>query len=674
MLLAGKALTEADQLGTLLKVFDMNMLDTAKKGLDLLIRIDRAAGRLVLSQGGFMAGTAGRLYFPVNYQLLVLLKTMQGAFDDIRFAAALVLTVLLDGRWSQPNVPSSRWSSGFMFLVSSKGRMPAKALSNHVISDVIVLVIAFFILLWLWNCSLPDILDFYHPCFIPMASQLLSIPFFLIFLVFVFLLVKKVMAAKKSTLELLPGPWKLPLIGNMHQLLVSLPHHSLRDLAKKHGPLMHLKLGEVSAIVVSSSDVAKEIMKTHDIIFSQRYSVLASYILSYECTDIVFSPYGDYWRQLRKICVLELLSAKRVESFRSIREEEVSKFIRTIYLSAGSPTNLSDKIFSLTYGITSKAAFSKKSKGQEMFISIIKEAVKLSAGFNFADMYPSLKFLGMIGGLKAKIKRLHQVSDMILEDIVNEHRERRATRNGEGGGWEDLVDVLLNVQERGGLEFLLSDDNIKAVILDIFSAGSETSSTAVEWAISEMLKNPRVMKKAQAEVREVYHEKGTVDESRLHELDYVRAVIRETLRLHPSAPLLLPRESRERCEIIGYEVPPQTRVIINAWAIARDPEYWNDADKFIPERFLNSSIDFKGTTFEYIPFGAGRRVCPGILYAIANIQLPLAQLLFHFDWKLPGGLKEEDLDMTEHFGVTVRRKWDLHLIPIPYQLSSNVFE
>lgn len=204
---------------------------------------------------------------------------------------------------------------------------------------------------------------------------------------------------------------------------------------------------------------------------------------------------------------------------------------------------------------------------------------------------------------------------------------------------------------------------------DIFSAGSETSSTAVKWAMAEMLRNPRILKEAQAEVRRVFDRKGNVDEAGIHQLNYLKLVIKETLRLHPSAPLLLPRETRESCKINGYEIPLKTRVLVNAWAIGRDPRYWSDPETFYPERFLNKSIDFRGADFEYIPFGAGRRICPGITFALPNIELPLAQLLYHFDWKLPNEMKPEDLDMTEAFGVTVAMKKDLMLIPIPYRCS-----
>ncbi|XP_057441030.1 cytochrome P450 71D10-like [Lotus japonicus] len=235
----------------------------------------------------------------------------------------------------------------------------------------------------------------------------------------------------------------------------------------------------------------------------------------------------------------------------------------------------------------------------------------------------------------------------------------------EAAGNEDLVDVLLKFQQEQEQEqYALTDDNIKAVIQDMFSAGGETISGIVIWGMSEMVKNPKVMQEAQAEVRKVFGSKGNVDESELHQLIYLKCVIKETMRLHPSVPLLVPRECRERCEMNGYEIPPKSIVSVNAWAIGRDPKYWDEAETFKPERFLNSQIDFRGTNFEYLPFGAGRRMCPGISFALPNIEMQLANLLYHFDWKLPNGLKNEELDMNETFGLTLRKVNDLCLIPI----------
>lgn len=200
----------------------------------------------------------------------------------------------------------------------------------------------------------------------------------------------------------------------------------------------------------------------------------------------------------------------------------------------------------------------------------------------------------------------------------------------------------------------------------MFAAGTDTSAATVVWVMAELMRNPGMMERAQAEVRKVVNGKRRVQEDDFKGLNYLTAVIKETLRLHPPAPLLLPRECKGACEIGGYDIPVGTRVLINGWAINRDPEFWEDPESFKPERFLDTGIEFVGSNFEYLPFGGGRRICPGIAFGMANVDLALAQLLYHFDWKLPGGAKPESLDMTEDFGATVKLKNSLSLVAIPH--------
>ncbi|QCD78193.1 Cytochrome P450 [Vigna unguiculata] len=475
-------------------------------------------------------------------------------------------------------------------------------------------------------------------------QNLLSLPilplFLILFTVFTIFWRTK---TKSSNSKLPPGPPKLPLIGNLHQL-GAMPHHGLAKLSHQFGPLMHIKLGALSTVVVSSPEMAKEVMKTHDIAFANRPYLLAADVISYGSKGISFSPYGGYWRQMRKICTFELLTPKRVESFKAIRDEEASKLVKEVGLREGSSMNLT---------------FGGKSNDQEAFIAVMKDVLKVVAGFSLADLYP-IKVLPVLTGLRSRVEKLHQEVDRILEKIVRDHRVTKETNEKEG---EDLVDVLLKLQKQNNLEHPLSDNVIKATILDIFSAGSGTSAKTIDWAMSELVKNPKVMEKAQSEIRRVFGEKGHVDEANLHEVKYLKSIIKETLRLHPPVPLLLPRECSERCEINGYEIEAKSKVIVNTWAIGRDPNYWSDAEKFFPERFLDCSVDYKGADFQFIPFGAGKRMCPGITFGIANVELLLANLLFHFDWKMPNGNKCEELDMTESFGLSVRRKQDLYLIP-----------
>ncbi|XP_019429495.1 PREDICTED: cytochrome P450 71D8-like [Lupinus angustifolius] len=507
----------------------------------------------------------------------------------------------------------------------------------------------------------------------------LSFPVTILFLLFTLLLAKiyKQIKGKNSMAHKLPpGPWKLPLIGNLHQIVGagSLPHHALRNLSHKYGPLMHLQFGEISTVVVSSPDMAKEIMKTHDIAFADRPQFLAAKVLFYEATNIAYAPYNDYWRQMRKICNLELLSAKRVQSFTFIREDEVSKFLKSIHLSCqgSAPLNLTKGVFSLVSTLLSRAVFGDNSEYEDQILSFLKKAIELTGGFDVAEFFPSLKPIHFITGLKGKLENLHKKMDKMLQNIVNKQQSKMRLSSNEAGNEkekESLVDVLLRVQQNDSLDIPLTVANIKAVIWDIFGAGTDTSAATIEWAMAELMKNPRVREKVQAEIREAFKGKETIYERDLSSLSYFKSVIKETMRLHPPAPFLVPRECRQQCKIGEYEIPIKTRVIVNAWALARDPDYWYDAERFIPERFDSANFDLKGTNFEYIPFGAGRRMCPGSSLGLAIIELPLAVLLYHFDWELPNGMKPDELDMSEDFGSAVAKKNNLYLIPTPYKYS-----
>ncbi|KAL2548276.1 Cytochrome [Forsythia ovata] len=509
---------------------------------------------------------------------------------------------------------------------------------------------------------------------------------FALILSFVFLFLtkwKKSKAANKLQ-KLPPGPMKLPVIGHMH-LVSSLAHRSFRDLAKKYGPLIHLKLGETSTIVVSSAEIAKEVLKTQDPTFAARPGTLALEIISYNHTAISFSPYDDYWRQMRRICILELLSAKQVKSFGSIRNDEVLNLVKSIRSSAGKPINLTENIISTMSATTCRAAFGKVCRDKETLIKIMRKALALSGGFDPADLFPSSKILKTLSWNKIKLLAMRRKLDEILDGIIDEHKENLAkmtngsarlnqagdsTRRGNGEfGNEDLVDVFLRVKESGELEFPIDNDNIKAVISEMFSAGTESSSSTINWTMAELMRNPRVMAKAQAEVRETFKGQKTTD---TQNLKYLKLVIKETLRLHSPLPLI-PRACREDCKVNGYFIPANAKVFVNIWGMGRDPKYWANPESFEPERFENNPTDLTGNHFEYLPFGAGRRICPGLTFGLTGVELPLAQLLYNFDWKLPEGLNPDNLNMTENSGMTASRKEDIYLVATPYDPSLNDF-
>ncbi|KAL3649922.1 hypothetical protein CASFOL_006325 [Castilleja foliolosa] len=506
-----------------------------------------------------------------------------------------------------------------------------------------------------------------------MEFEFSMIMFLISFFMFMFFLIIKLRAPPKTNkpeLSLPPGPRKLPFIGNLHLFAASRNtpfQQTLRDLSKKYGPLMHLRLGEIDAIIVSSPETAKLVMKTHDITFASRPSLILSDNVYGNNKSIALAPYGEYWRQMRKIFTLELLTAKRVRSFKSIREEEVLDLCKWIALHQGQKINLTERISSTGYDTIVRASVGKKIEEKIKFIATIKKIVEFISIFRIADAYPSIKFLPVIIGDMRKIDEMHRQWDEMFTSIVEERVRTKKTKNnvGEDEQAEDLLDVLLNIQSDKSREPSLTYNNIKFLLVEIFGAGATTSTVVLDWAMAEMLRNPEILKKAQDEVRRTFDGKGCINESQFDKLKYMRMVIKETLRMHPPAPLLVPRVSRERCEINGYTIPAKTWVLVNAWAIGRDPKYWEDAERFKPERFLEKQeTDFKGNSFEYIPFGAGRRICPGILFGLANVEIQLAMLLYHFDWILADGMKAEEMDMTYHCGVEGRRKHTLPVIPV----------
>ncbi|KAJ1410779.1 Cytochrome P450 [Sesbania bispinosa] len=273
---------------------------------------------------------------------------------------------------------------------------------------------------------------------------------------------KRFKVTAKAQNNLPPGPWKLPIIGSIHHLITTLPHHRLRELAQTYGPVMHLKLGEVSTIVVSSPEVAREVLKTYDAIFAQRPHQVGADIMCYGSTDIATTPYGGYWKQLRRICSLELLGPKRVRSFQSIREQEVSNLIRYISNNIGCSVNLSEKVAFMTSAIIARAAFGRTCKDQQVFISLIKKLVRMAEGLIVLDLFPSQKWLHLISGTKPKLEELHRNFDIILENII---REVVTEKGSEGDQVEGLLSVLLNIKDYDdALEYPLTIDNIKAVI------------------------------------------------------------------------------------------------------------------------------------------------------------------------------------------------------------------
>ncbi|KAK9114881.1 hypothetical protein Syun_021678 [Stephania yunnanensis] len=426
-------------------------------------------------------------------------------------------------------------------------------------------------------------------------------------------------------------------------MLGSLPHRALHQLANVHGPIMHLKLGLVPTIVVSSADAAKLFLKTHDAAFCSRPKTQASEVMSYGRKAMAFSEYGPHWRSMRKLCTLELLTNAKVEMFGGMRREEVRRVVEEIRGGGGAE-----------------------------FRRIVDEALKVAGAFNLNDFVPFLKVLDLqCSGIG--IRPSNEESEQGIGCIIQpSHRPTYAKRKENHGNHKDFIDIMISLMDSDcAHEVQLDLDTIKALLLDLLAAGLDSTATTVTWAFAELIKHPFAMKKAQEELKDAIGLDRMVEEKDLVNLEYLNMVIKETMRLHPVAPLLVPRESIEDVIVNDYHIPKKSRLIINAWAIGRDPKAWSgDPEEFDPSRFANSDIDLSGRYFELIPFGAGRRGCPGLQMGLSSVQLVLGQLLHCFDWELPDGVSPRDLDMGEKFGLAVAKAEHL-LIKPTYRLKST---
>ncbi|KAI5665391.1 hypothetical protein M9H77_15244 [Catharanthus roseus] len=484
---------------------------------------------------------------------------------------------------------------------------------------------------------------------------------------------------RKKHLNLPPGPKPWPIIGNLN-LIGPLPHRSIHQLSKKYGPIMQLKFGSFPVVIASSVEMAKIFLKTMDANFTGRPKTAAGKYTTYNYSDIAWAPYGPYWRQARKICLMELFSMKRVESYEYIRAEEIKSLMAELYKTAGKPIVLKDYLSSAGLNVISRMVLGKRYTDEsensivsaQEFKKMVNEWLLLNGVITIGDNIPWLEFLDLQGYIK-RMKVLSKKFDRFLEHVLDEHIARRKqSSNKEDYGSKDMVDVLLELADDPNLEIKLERNGVKAFTLDFLAAGTESSTVIVEWAISELLKKPQIFNNAIEELDRVISKNRWVEEKDMSNLPYIEAIIKETLRMHPIAPLLVPRTALQNCQVAGYDIPKGTRVLVSTWTISRDPALWENPDEFWPERFIGKAIDVKGQNFELLPFGSGRRMCPATNMGLKVIQATLANLLHGYNWRLLGGLGPEDLEMEEIFGLSTSKKIPLEAIAEP-RLSPNLY-
>ncbi|GFP87441.1 flavonoid 3' 5'-hydroxylase [Phtheirospermum japonicum] len=420
----------------------------------------------------------------------------------------------------------------------------------------------------------------------------------------------------KQQTPLPPGPRPWPIVGNLPQLGPK-PHQSMAALARVHGPLMHLKMGFAHVVVAASAGAAEQFLKVHDANFSSRPPNSGAKHVAYNYQDMVFAPYGPRWRLLRKISALHMFSGKALDDCRHIREEEVGILARALIEAGARQTRVS--------------------LGQMLSVCATNALARVTLGKRVVGH-------GCGGGdEKAEEFKAMVVELMVLSGVFN---------------IGDFIPAL------DGLD-------LQGVV-----AKMKRLHTRFDAFLSALLEERKIDGSSQQELDSVVGQNRLVTESDLAQLTFLQAIIKETFRLHPSTPLSLPRIAQESCEVNGYFIPKGSTLLVNVWAIARDPNVWSDPLEFKPERFLaggeRPNADIRGNDFEVIPFGAGRRICAGMSLGIRMVQLLTASLIHAFDFELANGQSAETLNMEEAYGLTLQRAEPLVVNPKP-RLATHVY-
>ncbi|KAF8377608.1 hypothetical protein HHK36_030990 [Tetracentron sinense] len=478
--------------------------------------------------------------------------------------------------------------------------------------------------------------------------------YFLIFLS-LFLLTKHVLHKSKN---LPPSPLSLPFLGHLYLLKKPL-HRTLATISAQHGPILFLRFGSRPVLLVSSPSAAEECFTKNDIVFANRPRLLAGKHLGYNFTSLAWAPYGDHWRNLRRITALEIFSSNRLQMFSGIRSDEVRSMIQRLVRGCSSDggfkmVEMKSVFFELTLNIMMRMIAGKRyygenvgeseSEGARKFREIVTETFHLGGATNIGDFLPVLKWVGF-KGMEKPLMRLQEKRDGFMQELIEEHRRMRS-KFSDGERKKTMIDVLLSLQETEPEYY--TDQIIRGIMLVLLSAGTDTSSGTMEWALSLLLNNPEVLEKAQDEIDLRVGQERLLDESNMAVLPYLHSIINETLRMYPAGPLLVPHESSEGCIVGGFNVPRGTMLLANMWAIHNDPKVWAEPKKFKPERL--EGLEGRRDGFKFMPFGSGRRGCPGEGLAERVVGLALGSLIQCFEWQRVG---EELVDMTEGTGLTL---------------------
>ncbi|KAH6787251.1 hypothetical protein C2S52_006803 [Perilla frutescens var. hirtella] len=471
--------------------------------------------------------------------------------------------------------------------------------------------------------------------------------------------------------KLPPGPFPLPVVGNLLDL-GRRPHDSLTELSRKYGPLMSIHLGSLYTVVVSSPEMAKEILQKHGQVFSGRPIAEAVLACDHNKISMGFLPTASIWRDMRKICKEQIFSHGSLEASRGLRRHKLQQLLDYAQrcCDEGRAVDIREAAFITTVNLMSATLFSTQatefdsSEDTRGLKENVEGVVSIVGLANMADFFPILKPFDLQGIKRRAGVCFTNLLDMI-EGYLNQRVEwRKAKKTKHDDFLETLTDIMEDEDNNG-----LTTQHAAHLMLDLLVGGSETNTTTIEWIMSALVLNPEKMEKVREEIRVVVgDEKMVVDESEIGRLPYLQAVVKEVLRYTPPGPFLVPRKAESDQLVNGYLIPKGAQILINVWAMARDSAIWDNPHCFEPERFLlleqkkEEKIEFKGHHFQLIPFGSGRRMCPGMPLADRILHTTIATLVHNFDWKLEEGATDAD-HRADLFGVSVRRAVPLRIIP-----------
>ncbi|GMN35000.1 hypothetical protein TIFTF001_005027 [Ficus carica] len=467
-----------------------------------------------------------------------------------------------------------------------------------------------------------------------------------------------------------PSPFPvLPIIGHLY-LFKKPIHRALAKISDRYGPVLLLRFGSRPVLLVSSPSAAEECLTKNDIVFANRPRLLAGKHLGYNYTSLVWASYGDHWRNLRRISSLEILSSHRLQMMSHARADEVRSLMRRLARSPNQTVDMKPMLFELMLNNMMRMIAGKRyyDEGVEVtedagkFQEMVSDTLRLGGTTNISDFVPAVRWVQGSRGYENSLIELQKKRDEFMQSLIEENRKIGSPHDDK----KNMIEVLLSLQESDPEYY--TDDIIRGLLLALFSAGTDTSAGIMEWAMSLMLYHPEVLQKAHNELEYCVGHDRLVNESDLPKLPYLHYVIKETMRMYPVG-ALIPHESSKECTIGGFHIPRGTMLLVNLWAIQHDPKIWDEPTKFKPERFKELG-DGMRVGFKLLPFGTGRRGCPGENLAMRMVGLTLASLIQCFEWEM----LDEKIDMTEKLGLSLSKVHSSQIKCRPRPTMLNVLD